>query len=209
MIDKWLSKPKLNKFFEKFAKKLFLEKISANQITLTALITGLLSALSIFLSGKLTWKLELIICSAVLMCVSFFLDVLDGAIARLEGPTSFGGIFDIFSDRTVEVSIIISIISTDPLILMWPGIFSLGAIVLCITIFLLIGGIVKKENLETEEKVIYYNHSLMERSETLIFLFLTTILIPWRGIILWIFSFLVLLTAFLRFRDAYRLFKVK
>jgi len=209
MIDKWLSKPKLNKFFERFAKKLFLNKISANQITLTALITGLLSALSIFLSGKLTWKLELIIFSAVLMCVSFFLDVLDGAIARLEGPTSFGGIFDIFSDRTVEVSIIISIISTDPLILMWPGIFSLGAIVLCITIFLLIGGIVKKENLETEEKVIYYNHSLMERSETLIFLFLTTILIPWRGIILWIFSSLVLLTAFLRFRDAYHLFKVK
>ena len=209
MIDKWLSKPKLNKFFEKFAKKLFLEKISANQITLTALITGLLSALSIFLSGKLIWKLELIICSAVLMCVSFFLDVLDGAIARLEGPTSFGGIFDIFSDRTVEVSIIISIISTDPLILMWPGIFSLGAIVLCITIFLLIGGIVKKENLGTKEKVIYYNHSLMERSETLIFLFLTTILIPWRGIILWIFASLVLLTAFLRFRDAYRLFKVK
>lgn len=209
MIDKWLSKTKLNKFFEKFARKLFFGKISANQITLLALIIGLLSALSIFLSGILIWKLELIICSAVLMCISFFLDVLDGALARLEGPTLFGGIFDIFSDRTVEVLIIIAIISTDPLILMWPGIFSLGAIILCITIFLLIGGVIKKENLDVEEKVIYYNHSLMERSETLIFLFVTTIFIPWRGILLLIFSFLVLLTAFLRLRDAYRLFKVK
>lgn len=89
MIDKWLSKTKLNRFFEKFVKKLFFKKISANSITLLALITGLLSALSIFLSGFLIWKIELIICATSLMALSFFLDVLDGALARIEKPTTF------------------------------------------------------------------------------------------------------------------------
>ncbi|MFX1479745.1 MAG: CDP-alcohol phosphatidyltransferase family protein [Promethearchaeota archaeon] len=190
-------------------KKLFYNRISANQLTLLALITGLLSSLSIFLSGILTWVLGLIITAIILMGISFFLDVLDGSLARIEGPTVLGGILDIFCDRTVEVFIIISIISTDPVSLMWPGIFSLGAIVLCITLFLLIGGAVKAEELENTKKVIYYRHSLMERSETLIFLFFMTILIPFRNIILWIFFILVFITSLLRLRDVFRLFKIK
>ena len=61
MIDKWLSKTKFNTLIEKLAKKLFLNKITANQITFIALILGLMSALSIFLSAILIWKIELII----------------------------------------------------------------------------------------------------------------------------------------------------
>jgi phosphatidylglycerophosphate synthase len=207
MIDKWLSKSKLNGFLEKIVRRLFLNKISANSITLLALITGILSALSIFLSGLLTWELELLVCAVSLMTLSFVLDALDGALARIEKPTTFGGILDIFSDRTVEVLIIISIISVDPQNLIWPGIISLGSIILCLTMFLLIGGTVKNKNLEDSQKVIYYRTSVMERSETLIFLILITILIPWRTIILWLFGTLILLTAFLRLRDAYILFK--
>lgn len=75
--------------------------------------------------------------------------------------------------------------------------------------FLLIGGVVKEEKLEETKKVIYYRHALMERSETLIFLFLMIVLIPFRSIILWIFSLLVLITALLRLKDAYRILEVK
>ena len=209
MIDKWLSKTRINGFFEKFVKKLFFEKITANSITILALITGLLSSLSIFLSGFLIWKIELIICATSLMALSFFLDVLDGALARIEKPTTFGGILDIFSDRTVEVLIIISIISVDQSNLMWPGIISLGSMILCITMFLLVGGAVKAKDLEEMKKVIYYRAGLMERSETLLFLIVITILIPWRVILLWVFAFMILLTALLRLRDAYLLFKNK
>jgi len=138
MIDKWLSKTKLNLFFEKFVRKLLLGKISANQITVIALLIGFLSALSIFLSRILVFELPFIISAAILMCISFFLDVLDGTLARLKQPTIFGGILDIFCDRTVEVLIIISLISTAPQVLMWPGIFSLGAIILCLSMFLLV-----------------------------------------------------------------------
>ena len=207
MIDKWLSKTKLNRFFEKVVRKLFFNKISANTITLLALTTGLLSSLSIFLSGMLIWEIELIICATSLMVTSFLLDVLDGALARIEGPTIFGGILDIFSDRAVEVSIIIAIISLDQTNLMWAGIISLGSITLCITMFLLVGGIVEAKDLEDTKKVIFYRKGLMERGETFIFLFLITILFSWRGIMLWIFAFLILLTAILRLRDAYLIFK--
>lgn len=207
MIDKWLSKTKFNTLVEKLVKRLFLDKISANLITIIALILGLICALFIFLSGILIWKLELIICAGILMFISFFFDALDGALARLEKPTTFGGILDIFSDRTVEVFIIISLISTDPLTLMWPGIFSLGAIILCISMFLLIGGIVREDELDESKKVIYYRHGLMERSETFLFLLCITILISLRFLLLWIFAGLVFFTAILRLRDAYILLK--
>jgi len=205
MIDKWLSKTKLHLFFEKLVRKLLLGKISANKVTILALIIGLLSALSIFLSRILNYEIPLIISAAILMCISFFFDVLDGTLARLKQPTVFGGILDIFCDRTVEVFIIISIISTKPLELMWPGIFSLGGIILCISLFLLVGSAIEVEELKETEKVIYYRHGLMERSETLIFLFLMIVIIPLRSILLWIFSILVVMTALLRLKDAYRI----
>ena len=207
MIDKWLSKSKFTKIVEKLAKRFFLSKISANQITIIALVLGLTSALSIFLSRFLMWNIELIICASILMFISFLFDAIDGAIARLEKPSVFGGILDIFCDRTVEVAIIISLISTDPLTLMWPGIFSLGTIILCISMFLLIGGVIEENKLDEHEKVIYYHHGLMERSETFLFLFFITILFQFRFILLWIFAFLVFITAILRLRDAYLLLK--
>jgi phosphatidylglycerophosphate synthase len=188
---------------EKVVKKLFFKRISANQMTFVALILGLLSALSIFLSGILTWKIELIILAGILMFISFLFDAIDGTLARLEGATAFGGVLDIFCDRTVEIFIIISLISTDPITLMWPGIFSLGAIILCISMFLLIGGVINEENLVDAKKVIYYHHGLMERTETFIFLILSTFLVVFRFLLLWIFSILVFLTAVLRLRDAY------
>ena len=206
MIDKWLSKTKLNQTLEKFVRKLLFKRISANQLTIVGFCIGILSALSIFFSGQLIWELELIISAVVLMLISFFFDTLDGALARLKEPTIFGGILDIFCDRAVEITIIISIVSTNPIALLWPGLFSLASIVLCISMFLLVGGAVEGENLEGKKKVLYYRHSLMERSETLIFLFLMIVLIPWRYIILWIFFSLVLITALIRLKDAYSIF---
>ena len=59
MIDKWLTKTKLNKLVENITRRLFLNRVSANQITIIALILGLMSALSIFLSGIWIWNASL------------------------------------------------------------------------------------------------------------------------------------------------------
>lgn len=47
----------------------------------------------------------------LLMSISFFLDILDVALAILENPTLFGGILDIFYDHIVDISIILAIVS--------------------------------------------------------------------------------------------------
>lgn len=206
MLDNWLVKSKLENFVEKLVKKAFLGRISPNQMTLLGLFFGIMSAIFIFLSGFPSWQLIFIASSSTFMVISFVFDAFDGILARLNEPSEFGGILDMFCDRTVETSLIIAIISTNPILLMWPGIFSLAAIILCITMFLVVGGSVKIEELEKPQKIIYYRKGLMERSETFIFLLLIVLLIYLRWVLLWIFSSLIFLTAFLRLYDAYKIF---
>ncbi len=210
MIDKWLSKTKFKEGYEKFVKKIFLGRISANQLTIMGLVIGLIGSLFIYLSSVYTeLTITLIVLSMIFTIFSFLIDTLDGSVARFEGPTIFGGILDIFCDRLVEVSIIIAIVTTDPSNLVWPGVFTLAATVLCISMFLIVGGIIKKDELDKNSKVIIYQGGLMERSETFFFLLAIIFLIPWRFVILWIFAILVFVTALLRLRDAYKIFKVE
>jgi len=149
----------------------------------------------------------MIISSVSVVSISFIIDTIDGSVARYEGPTTFGGILDIFCDRIVEISIIIALVASDPLNLIWAGMFSLAAIILCISMFLIVGGITKRNSVETTSKVITYQTGLMERSETFLFFIAMVILIPWRLILLWIFSGLVFTTALLRLIKAHKLFK--
>ena len=208
MIDSWLSKTKFKDVYEKFVRKFFLGKVSANQLTIIGLIFGLTGSFLIYLSSLLEDFLIIMIISSVsFVSISFFFDTIDGSVARYEGPTAFGGILDIFCDRLVEISIIISIVASDALNLIWAGMFSLAAIILCISMFLIVGGINKSNNVENTSKVITYQTGLMERSETFLFFLAMIILIPWRLMLLWIFSALVFTTAILRLIKARKLFQ--
>ena len=208
MIDSWLSKTKFKEVYEKFVRKFFLGKVSANQLTIIGLIFGLIGSFLIYLSSLLEdFLIFLIISSVSIVSISFFIDTIDGSLARYEGPTIFGGILDIFCDRLVEISIIISIVATDSLNLIWAGMFSLAAIILCVSMFLIVGGIIKRNSVENKSKVIIYQTGLMERSETFLFFLAMIILIPWRLILLWIFSALVFTTAILRLIEAHKIFK--
>ncbi len=208
MIDSWLSKTKFKDMYEKFVRKIFLEKVTANQLTIIGLIFGLIGSFLIYLSSLLEDLLIfMIVISVCIVSISFFFDTIDGSVARYEGPTTFGGILDIFCDRLVEISIIISLVASDSLNLIWAGMFSLAAIILCISMFLIVGGITKRNGVENTSKVITYQNGLMERSETFLFFLAMIILIPWRLILLWIFSGLVFTTAILRLIKAHKLFK--
>ena len=208
MIDKWLSKTKFKEGYEKVVRKVFLGRISANQLTIIGLVIGLIGSLFIYLSSVYTeLSITFIVSAVIFTVISFIIDTLDGSVARFEGPTIFGGILDIFCDRLVEVSIIIAIVATDPSSLVWPGMFTIAAMVLCISMFLIVGGIIKRDESDKNSKVIRYQGGLMERSETFFFLLAAIILIPWRSLVLWIFAILVFLTAVLRLRAAYKLFK--
>ncbi len=208
MIDSWLSKTKFKDAYEKFVRKFFLGKVSANQLTIIGLIVGLIGSFFIYLSSLLEdFLIIMIISSVTIVSISFFFDTIDGSVARYEGPTTFGGILDIFCDRLVEISIIISLVASDSQNLIWAGMFSLAAIILCISMFLIVGGITKRGSIESTTKVITYQTGLMERSETFLFFLAMIILIPWRLVLLWIFSGLVFTTAILRLIKARKLFK--
>ena len=208
MIDSWLSKTKFKDMYEKFVRKIFLGKVSANQLTIIGLIFGLIGSFLIYLSRFLEDILIIMMISSVsFVSISFIIDTIDGSVARYEGPTTFGGILDIFCDRLVEISIIISLVASDSLNLIWAGMFALAAIILCISMFLIVGGITKRNSVESTSKVITYQTGLMERSETFLFFLAMIILIPWRLMLLWIFFALVFATAILRLIKAYKLFQ--
>ncbi|MHA2289154.1 MAG: CDP-alcohol phosphatidyltransferase family protein [Promethearchaeota archaeon] len=210
MIDNWLSKTKFRERYEKFVRRFFLGKISANQLTIIGLIFGLTGSLLIYFSSLFEdFLIFMIVVSVIIVSISFFIDTIDGSVARYEGPTTFGGILDIFCDRLVEISIIIAIVATNPLNLLWPGMFSLASIILCISMFLIVGGIIKKDKMMTDSKVIVYQGGIMERSETFLFFLALILLIQWRFIILWIFAILVFLTALFRLRAAHKIFKLE
>ncbi|MHA1522385.1 MAG: CDP-alcohol phosphatidyltransferase family protein [Promethearchaeota archaeon] len=162
--------------------------------------------------GNLQWGLGdiLFLFGILIMFLSFGFDVFDGTLARLTNKTTiFGGIFDIFSDRFVEISLILAIVAYSPNLLTWAGLFSFSAIVLCITIFLLIGGAVSEQQISRmseNQKLIYYAGGVMERTETFIFILLMIIFPVFRLFLLWIFAGLVFFTAFQRLYQAYKLF---
>ncbi len=163
--------------------------------------------------GLFAWKWQwgdtLLLLGAIFMIFSFTADIFDGTLARITKPTKFGGIFDIFADRLVELSILLGIISISPQNLLWPGVFVFTSIIACITIFLLIGGAVNQQDIQQfskHQKVLFYTPGLMERTETFLFLWTMVSFSPFRVFLMWIFGILVWFTAFQRFYYAYLLF---
>lgn len=252
VLDSKYGTSRLKSFIEKFTRKVFLNRITPNALTLIGMIIGILGAIlfaiqaavplrsrffsfqeDLFLlfqdlgwnsawntiregnfhvSNPWGWGDALIIVGLLFMLISFALDVFDGTLARMTSPTKFGGIFDIFADRTVEICYILAIIAYSPERLSWPGLFSLSSIILCISIFLLIGGAMDEETLQKmpeKQKVIFYANGLMERTETFIFLFFMIIFPIFRSFLLWTFAGLVFFTAIQRFIQAYRMFNGK
>ena len=211
MQKSWFSKW-VNNISEKYLK----DKVSANKITIFGLILGL-SATIFFIIGSVyatpgwSWIIStpFLIIGMVLFILSFTSDIFDGAVARLKEPTLFGGILDIFCDRFVELAILLSIVTMNPEQNLWPGILSISSIVLCITIFLLIGAAADKKSdiLQNEEKkVLYYTSGIMERTETFLFLIAMLILYPIQAILLYVFAALVFFTALQRLYFAYKIF---
>ncbi|KKL61862.1 hypothetical protein LCGC14_2191040, partial [marine sediment metagenome] len=81
MIDNWLFNSKFKEKFEEFVGRRLIGKVTANQLTLIGLIIGLFSAFFIFFSGILQ-EIIFIVISIIFMVISFFIDTLDGAVAR-------------------------------------------------------------------------------------------------------------------------------
>ncbi|MEQ5788966.1 CDP-alcohol phosphatidyltransferase family protein [Erythrobacter sp. NFXS35] len=166
--------------------------VTANGLTFAGLALGLGGAAAIAL-GHIGWGLALI-------CANRLADGLDGAVARVRGPSDLGGYFDIVADFAFYVSIPLGfgVLSLDNTL---PALVLVASFVLTGVSFLAYAAIAAKRGDTTEahgRKSFFYSTGLAEGTET-IAVFISMCLFPaWFAWLAYGYAALCLLTVFQR-----------
>jgi phosphatidylglycerophosphate synthase len=175
--------------------------VTANQLTFAGLALGLAGAVAIAF-GHIGWGLGLILANRLL-------DGLDGAVARVRGPSDLGGYFDIVADFAFYVAIPLAfgaLASANTL----PALVLVASFVLTGVSFLAFATIAAKRGAETDahgRKSFFYSTGLAEGGET-IAVFIAMCLFPaWFGVIAYAYAGLCVLTVIQRSALAVALFR--
>lgn len=173
---------------------------TANVVTAVGLALGLAAAVAIA-AGHPGLGLMLILASRLA-------DGLDGAIARVRGPTDLGGFLDIVADFAFYAAIPIAFALADPGNTL-PALLLVGSFLLSGTSFLAFATIAAKRGLETEargRKSFFHAGGLAEGAETIAAFVLMCVLPHWFGVIAVVFALACLATAIGRCIEAARSF---
>ena len=166
--------------------------VTANGLTFTGLALGLAGAAAIAF-GQIGWGLALIIANRLL-------DGLDGAVARVRGPSDLGGYFDIVADFAFYVSVPVGF-GVLALANQLPALVLVASFVLTGVSFLAFAVIAGKRGATTQahgKKSFFYSTGLAEGTETII-VFIAMCLWPaWFGPIAYAYAALCVLTVFQR-----------
>ncbi|PKP63503.1 MAG: hypothetical protein CVT87_03645, partial [Alphaproteobacteria bacterium HGW-Alphaproteobacteria-9] len=135
--------------------------VTANGLTFTGLVLGLAGAAAIAF-GHIGWGLGLILANRVA-------DGLDGAVARVRGPSDLGGYFDIVADFAFYVSIPLgfAVLAAENTL---PALVLVASFVLTGVSFLAFAVIAAKRGEETTahgRKSFFYSTGLAEGTETI------------------------------------------
>ncbi|PKP97993.1 MAG: hypothetical protein CVT76_03355 [Alphaproteobacteria bacterium HGW-Alphaproteobacteria-15] len=166
--------------------------VTANGLTVTGLVLGLAGAAAIAF-GHIGWGLGLILANRVA-------DGLDGAVARVRGPSDLGGYFDIVADFAFYVSIPLGfgVLAAENTL---PALVLVASFVLTGVSFLAFAVIAAKRGEETTahgRKSFFYSTGLAEGTET-IALFIAMCLFPeWFPVLAYGYAALCVLTVFQR-----------
>lgn len=181
--------------FERIAEIFIRLKVTANQLTVVALILGLTA--SIFVYAGLG------VLGVLLLWLSGLLDALDGTIARKTASSNpIGTVMDILFDRIVEIMVLLAVALSNPTLGIYTAIV-FSSIIISMTVFLTVGALAEKKG----EKSFYYQPGLVERTEGFIMISLTVLVSSYRIEIMLIFAALILFTAFQRVIEAARILK--
>lgn len=166
--------------------------VTANALTFAGLALGLAGAAAIAL-GHTGWGLALILANRLA-------DGLDGAVARVRGPSDLGGYFDIVADFAFYVSVPVGfglLASANAL----PALVLTASFVLTGVSFLAFAVIAAKRGATTEahgKKSFFYSTGLAEGTET-IAVFIAMCLAPaWFPALAYGYAGLCVLTVFQR-----------
>jgi len=170
------------------ARPLDLVGFTATQLTLVGAALGILAAIAIIFDA--------LIIAAVLFGSNRLFDGLDGALARLQGPTERGAFLDITCDFLVYSAIPLAFAIRDPSVALAAAflLFSFvgtGSSFLAFSIF---AARHRLENQALKEKSIYYLQGLAEGSETTAVLLLMCLVPAWFEWLAWTFGTLCLVT---------------
>lgn len=174
--------------------------VTANALTFAGLALGLAGAGAIAL-GHLGWGLALIIANRLL-------DGLDGAVARVRGPSDLGGYFDIVADFAFYVSVPLGFGIAAPANTL-PALVLVASFVLTGVSFLAFAVIAAKRGATTEahgKKSFFYSTGLAEGAETIAVFIAMCIFPAWFGAIAYFYAGLCVLTVFQRSAMAARAF---
>lgn len=173
MIDTYFGTRKLNFF-----------GIAPHYITLAGLFFGVLIPFAPLPLG-----------ACLLLALSGICDLLDGMAARATHSTSnFGCTLDIVSDRVVEFAVVMALYQVDREGRAVPCLWMLGAILVCVTSFL----VVSLFSAKTSQKSFAYSAGLMERTEAFLFFFAMFLLPDFFYLLAPLFTALVFATALIR-----------
>lgn len=162
----------------------------ADAVTLGGFALGLAAALALALDQGLI--------ALALFLLNRLADGLDGALARLNGPTDRGGLLDIVLDFSVYALLAFAFAWRDPAAAGLPAAFLLAAFMATASSFLAYAIIAAKRGQVTEKrgrKSFYHLGGLTEGTETILFFALCLALPGWFPVLAWIFGAMCWLTA--------------
>jgi phosphatidylglycerophosphate synthase len=159
MLDSFLARPgsRTAALLDALARRLHATGLGPNALTAAALVTGVLA-------GAL-FALDRGGVALAALAVSGLLDATDGRVARLgPGPTPWGGVLDLVSDRVVEAAVLLGIALPRPELHV-PALVLAATWYVNLSVFLAVGAASERMPV----KVIHYPPGLLERSEGLLF----------------------------------------
>ncbi|NRP23442.1 Inner membrane protein YnjF [Aliiroseovarius sp. xm-m-379] len=175
--------------------------ISANMVTLIGLGLGLIAA-SLIVA-------QIYSVALVFVLLSRMADGLDGAVARMRGPTAFGGYLDIVCDFVFYGAIPFAFVLADPATNASAGAFLLLSFYANGASFLGYAVLAAKAGMETRAqgvKTLYYSNGILEGTETIVFFVILCLFPAIFPVLAWGFGILCFLTAGLRVFGASKLF---
>lgn len=169
--------------------------LSANVVTIIAMLLG------VFSGGLVVFGFNVL--AVLVLWFSGYLDAVDGTIARkIKSSSAFGTVMDITFDRMVEGAVILGVAYKYSEFSFISLILAIS-IIISMTIFLTTGPLAENKG----EKTFYYQAGLAERTEGFLMLSLIILLKENAGLVINIFTGMVLFTAFQRFREARKILK--
>ncbi len=194
-------RPLIDPFLDRMGAGLVRAGIGANPVSLAGAASGALAGVAIGLGQPLA--------GLALVLASRLLDGLDGAIARVKGPTDFGGYLDILCDYVFYLAVPLGFGLATPGNLPF-ALFLVASFTLTAVSFLAYAALAARRGLETRAhglKSFFYSTGLAEGAETLLAFGLMCLWPAGFPVIASIFGGLCLLTVIQRSVIAWRVFR--